>query len=346
MAFATTTVTGTYVQADGVTPSVGTVSFLLRSPFGDSDNDQIIAPGNLMATLDGAGAFTLSVPNSDVVGQTWLVVEVVDGVRRTYNVEVPAAGPVDLADLAPVEPTDLSGSYVLASTLSLSNLDDVDLTGVADTQVLAYNSATGKFEPTDNLGGGGGTDDQTAAEVPFTPTGGLASLNVQDALAEVDSEKAASGHNHDASYSDVAHNHDADYSATGHTHDGRYYTETETDNALAGKADSAHNHDGSYSALGHNHDADYQPLDAVLTATTASFTTADEAKLDSLPSSPRRIYETAQGTWTDDAPSGRSDYVDTIEFVGVSDPTDGTNGITTPANMVAGDRWTPVADYV
>lgn len=98
-------------------------------------------------------------------------------------------------------------------------------------------------------------------------------------------------------------------------------------------------------------DADLDALAAagnsgVLAATTASFTTADETKLDSLPSSPRRIFETAQGTWTDDAPGGRSDYVDTVEFVGVTDPTDGTNGVTTPANIVAGDRWTPVADYV
>lgn len=40
-------------------------------------------------------------------------------------------------------------------------------------------------------GGGGGTDDQTAAEVPFTPTGGIAATDVQAAIAELDSEKAA-----------------------------------------------------------------------------------------------------------------------------------------------------------
>lgn len=34
------------------------------------------------------------------------------------------------------------------------------------------------------------TDDQTAAEVPFTPTGSIAATDVQAALAEVDSEKA------------------------------------------------------------------------------------------------------------------------------------------------------------
>lgn len=38
-------------------------------------------------------------------------------------------------------------------------------------------------------GGGGGTDDQTAAEVPFTPAGNLAATNVQAALEELDTEK-------------------------------------------------------------------------------------------------------------------------------------------------------------
>jgi hypothetical protein len=45
----------------------------------------------------------------------------------------------------------------------------------------------------DETGGGGGTDDQTAAEVSSTPTGSIAATNVQAALAEVDSEKAAVG---------------------------------------------------------------------------------------------------------------------------------------------------------
>lgn len=45
-------------------------------------------------------------------------------------------------------------------------------------------------------GGGGGTDDQTAVEVPFTPAGGLSSTDVQGALVELDGEKAATSHAH------------------------------------------------------------------------------------------------------------------------------------------------------
>lgn len=56
----------------------------------------------------------------------------------------------------------------------------------------------------------------------------------------LDSDFAATGHNHDASYSALGHNHDASYAALGHNHDAAY-------SALG------HNHDASYAALGHTH---------------------------------------------------------------------------------------------
>lgn len=45
-------------------------------------------------------------------------------------------------------------------------------------------------------GGGGGSDDQTAAEVPFTPAGNVGATDVQAAIQELDSEKAAVSHTH------------------------------------------------------------------------------------------------------------------------------------------------------
>jgi hypothetical protein len=63
---------------------------------------------------------------------------------------------------------------------------------------------------------------------------------------------AAEG-DYSAFFSPIAHGHDGVYSPV------------------------AHNHDGAYSALGHTHA--YQPVDSVLTNTTASFTTAQETKL-------------------------------------------------------------------
>lgn len=89
-------------------------------------------------------------------------------------------------------------------------------------------------------------DDQTAAEVPFTPTGGLSSTSVQAAIAELDSEKANTSHTHTASQV------------------------TDFDTEVADNTEVAAN-----TAARHAHSN--KP---VLDATTASFTTDDETKLD------------------------------------------------------------------
>lgn len=54
------------------------------------------------------------------------------------------------------------------------------------------------------------------------------------------------------------------------------------------------------------------------------------------------IIETATGTWTADAPSRTLGH-NPIIFVGWSDPSDVTDGITTPANINDADRWIQVA---
>lgn len=48
------------------------------------------------------------------------------------------------------------------------------------------------------------TVDATAAEIPFTPAGGLAATDVQAALEELDSEKSATGHTHSAATTGAA----------------------------------------------------------------------------------------------------------------------------------------------
>lgn len=50
------------------------------------------------------------------------------------------------------------------------------------------------------------------------------------------------------------------------------------------------------------------------------------------------IIEISVGVWSGDAPS-RSTGQYPITFVGTTDPTDETNGITTPANINAFDTW-------
>ncbi|MFH2047765.1 MAG: hypothetical protein ABIK92_21780 [Pseudomonadota bacterium] len=51
------------------------------------------------------------------------------------------------------------------------------------------------FKPAPGTGGGG-TDDQVASEVPFTPVGNIEATDVQAAIAELDTEKAAASHGH------------------------------------------------------------------------------------------------------------------------------------------------------
>ena len=76
---------------------------------------------------------------------------------------------------------------------------DTLLSGKQATLVSGTNIKT--INGTSVLGSGdivvsAGSDDQTAAEVPFTPTGSIAATNVQSAIAELDSEKASTSHAH------------------------------------------------------------------------------------------------------------------------------------------------------
>lgn len=73
----------------------------------------------------------------------------------------------------------------------LAQLLDVDVvsTPPADGDALTFDDGTGKWVPA--AGGGGGADDQTAAEVPFTPTGTIAATDTQSAVEEVATDAAA-----------------------------------------------------------------------------------------------------------------------------------------------------------
>ena len=53
------------------------------------------------------------------------------------------------------------------------------------------------------------------------------------------------------------------------------------------------------------------------------------------------IVEVSAGVWSADAPS-RAAGVNPIVFVGLNDPADPVDGITTPANINIRDRWVQV----
>jgi hypothetical protein len=73
----------------------------------------------------------------------------------------------------------------------LAQLLDVDVvsTPPVDGDALTYDDGSGKWVPL--AGGGGGADDQTAAEVPFTPAGTIAATDTQSAVEEVATDAAA-----------------------------------------------------------------------------------------------------------------------------------------------------------
>ena len=76
----------------------------------------------------------------------------------------------------------------------LLGLQDVNASDIEDGETLVWDADNSEFIP--GSGGGSGADDQTAAEVAFTPAGNIAASDVQAALEELDTEKAAASHVH------------------------------------------------------------------------------------------------------------------------------------------------------
>lgn len=110
----------------------------------------------------------------------------------------------------------------------------------------------------------------TAAMVPFTPSGNIASGNVQTAIQELDTEKSSASHLHDGDYvneidhtltqhttlglSPNSHNHDANYSAIGHVHAASVVTFTPVGSLAATEVQAALAElDTEKSATGHTH---------------------------------------------------------------------------------------------
>lgn len=84
-----------------------------------------------------------------------------------------------------------TGTQAISTVSGLQTALDTKIeTIVAGTNVTVDD--TDPLNPIVSASGSGGSDDQTADEVPFTPTGGLEATNVQDALYELDAEKASS----------------------------------------------------------------------------------------------------------------------------------------------------------
>ena len=123
MGFTLITVTGKYVFDNGtvLAAATGTVTFTLTDPLQDPGGNQILSPADVVATLDGTGAFSVKLAATDdtgiiPTGVTYAVTERVGGAHRQFNMVVPAAGgPIDMADVMPILPTGSLYPYALVS---------------------------------------------------------------------------------------------------------------------------------------------------------------------------------------------------------------------------------------
>jgi len=95
----------------------------------------------------------------------------------------------DLAALKALNTTD-AGTYpdkviIWIEDLGLYAFDRENVLTGDDNLIVAPTTGPGRWIKVNQTTGGGGTDDQTAAEVPFTPGSGLSSTNVQAVILEV-----------------------------------------------------------------------------------------------------------------------------------------------------------------
>lgn len=114
------TVTGQFLKNDGTAQS-GTVRFTSTQLLQSGVEDLFITPGSFEATLDGTGAFSLSLPatnDPDWVpqGYAYQLDLVLSGFSRTFTISIPWNAPgstLDLADLLPNTDVNAPTSYVL-----------------------------------------------------------------------------------------------------------------------------------------------------------------------------------------------------------------------------------------
>jgi hypothetical protein len=109
-------------------------------------------------------------------------------------------------DRSPTDPADDAAEHAADHNTVHAFVNDhaADTTavhGIADTSVLETTTgSTAKVAAHE----ADATAAHAASAVAFTPTGAIAATDVQAALAEVDSEKSATGHAHSGTYVPVA----------------------------------------------------------------------------------------------------------------------------------------------
>ena len=122
----TVTLQGTYVDLQG-NAIAGSVRLTPTTIIKDKDQNQIIINSAISDELDGSGAFSMTVPNTndpDVVPQpfAYLVEEVFTG-GRTFYITLPIGGadPENIADLAPAVSEAEAENYITSDQFNALN---------------------------------------------------------------------------------------------------------------------------------------------------------------------------------------------------------------------------------
>jgi len=131
MTYSTVTLTGTYLGFDGA-PASGTVTIIPTVPQIIDAVGNVILSGNVRATLNSAGSFSVVLPATDDVrlnptgfGYT-LIPGLTNGQLAAVSFALPAAVPtVDVADITPVSASTFTAAatYVTLSSLVLNVRD-------------------------------------------------------------------------------------------------------------------------------------------------------------------------------------------------------------------------------
>jgi hypothetical protein len=137
-------------------------------------------------TFDAAGL--LAIDGEDVVENTDVLVQHEGGgtsiYNRIYTVSEPGDGSTQAVLLYKQNVAYKIGMPVV---VGLGTANEGKLFRVATDGTITPGATAITWQEI-VTGGGGGADDQTAAEVPFTPAGSIAATDVQAALVELDSE--------------------------------------------------------------------------------------------------------------------------------------------------------------
>lgn len=108
MALLTVPVHGKILALDGLTPAVGAVTFRTLIELRDVVDNVVYEPATYVATLDGAGEFTIALPatdNPDLVPASWVYQVYISTAtwKQTLYVQLPyQVGTVEFSDLTPL----------------------------------------------------------------------------------------------------------------------------------------------------------------------------------------------------------------------------------------------------